>query len=260
MLHCSGRTKAVIQSSESQEKFCIAQNATGGGSAEFQLCKMITLAKLDRKMAEQATGSGPSVDEARISRLPFPDQVDVRAIEGLRPLLLTRWAELAGKLGQLGNEPPLIFLSAAVLAVGVIGGRPALRRAAVRMATAHFFTILFKEWGKNHVDRSRPEEQLKDGHYHRTSGHSKDPDLRSFPSGHTAGAVAVARAFSRDVPHYARPAQSAAALIGLLQIVRRAHYPGDIIVGGLGGVAAEKIASFAIDRLKVPGFGRNATS
>jgi len=82
-----------------------------------------------------------------------------------------------------------------------------------------------------------------------SSGHSRDADLRSFPSGHTAGALAVARAFSRDYPRYTKPLLAAAAVVGALQVPRRAHYPGDVLAGAVAGAVAEKIASFVIDQL-----------
>lgn len=192
--------------------------------------------------------------EARTKALTLPERIDIRAIERLRPFLQARLARQIGKLGQAGDEPPLFIASAALFAAGLIARRPDLERAAIRMALAHLFTIGIKEWGKNHVDRSRPDQQLKQGSYHMALGRSRDPALRSFPSGHSAGAVAVARAFGRDVPRHADAAAFTAVLIGALQVVRRAHYPGDVIVGALAGVVAEKVASALLDRVKLPGF------
>ena len=202
-------------------------------------------------------GKGPltqarKLPESRIEQLSFPERCDVRAIETLRPLLQRRETRLLGQLGQLGNEPPLLLFSAGLFVGGWWARRPILQRAAVRMALAHLFSIGFKEWGKNHVDRSRPDEQLKEGRYRMAWGHSRDPALRSFPSGHTAGALAVARAFSRDVPLHGKPALIAAGLIGALQVVRRAHYPGDVVVGAIGGAICERIATFLVDRIDVP--------
>lgn len=189
--------------------------------------------------------------QQRIEKLSLPERVDVEIIEKLRPLLQKPAVRRLGKLGELGDEPPLLLISATLLVGGTLARKPPLQRAAIRMALAHLIAIGFKEWGKNNVDRSRPDEQLKEGRYHMAKGHSRDADLRSFPSGHTAGALAVARAFSRDYPRYTRPVLAAAAVIGALQVPRRAHYPGDVVAGGVAGAVAERIATFIIDRLRL---------
>ena len=181
--------------------------------------------------------------------MSLPERVDVKLIEKMRPVLQKPAVRKLGELGNLGNEPPLLAISAALLIGGTFGRRPALQRAAIRMALAHLVAIGLKELGKNNVDRTRPDEQLKQGTYHMSAGHSRDSDLRSFPSGHTAGALAVARAFSRDYPRYTKPVLAAAAVIGALQVPRRAHYPGDVVAGALAGAVAEKVASFIINRL-----------
>ena len=185
----------------------------------------------------------------RIEQLSLPERVDVEIIEKMRPLLQKPAVQSLGKAGNLGDEPPLLSLSAGLLLAGTLARKPPLQRAGIRMALAHLIAIGFKEWGKNNVDRSRPDEQLKKGSYHMALGHSRDAELRSFPSGHTAGALAVARAFSRDYPRYTKPVLAAAAVIGALQVPRRAHYPGDVVAGALAGMVAEKLASFVIDRL-----------
>jgi membrane-associated phospholipid phosphatase len=75
-------------------------------------------------------------------------------------------------------------------------------------------------------------------------GGSRDPELRSFPSGHTAGAVAMARAVARDYPDTASAAYLAAAVVGALQIPRRAHFAGDVLAGAAVGIAAEAMATW----------------
>lgn len=187
--------------------------------------------------------------ERRIRQLSLPERVDVEIVEKMRPVLEKPAARRLGKLGELGDEPPLLALSGALFVGGLVARRPAMQRAAIRMALAHLIAIGIKEWGKNNVDRTRPAEQLSAGTYHMSMGHSRDADLRSFPSGHTAGAIAVARAFARDYPRYTRPVIAAAAVIGALQVPRGAHYPGDVVAGGAAGAVAEKIANFIIDRV-----------
>lgn len=192
--------------------------------------------------------SAQSLAPRRIKQLSLPERIDVGIVEHMRQFLLNPTIEKIGKLGNAGDEPPLLAISAALLIGGTLAGTRPLQRAAIRMALAHLIAIGLKEWGKNNVDRTRPDEQLKSGTYHMSAGHSRDADLRSFPSGHTAGALAVARAFSRDYPRYTKPALAAAAAIGALQVPRRAHYPGDVVAGAVAGVIAERIATFIINR------------
>ena len=70
-------------------------------------------------------------------------------------------------------------------------------------------------------------------------GRKRSKEETSFPSGHSAGAIAVARAFAREYPEYRAPALGAAGLIALAQIPRCAHYPSDVGAGLAVGVAAE---------------------
>ncbi len=110
------------------------------------------------------------------------------------------------------------------------------------MLAAERIAIAFKEYGKNHIDRSRPKALLSKDRYLMRRGTSNKAALRAFPSGHTAGAVAIARALSRDYP-VAPAAYATAAALGLLQVVRRAHWPGDVVVGAGLGLLAEMIAN-----------------
>jgi membrane-associated phospholipid phosphatase len=53
--------------------------------------------------------------------------------------------------------------------------------------------------------------------------------------------VALARAIAHDYPVW-RPAYVTAAVLGLLQVVRRAHWPGDVMAGAGLGLVAEAVA------------------
>jgi len=212
-----------------------------------------TRALLKRLLSKATEAKLPNhqLPEQRISKLSLPERIDVRIIEKMRPILQRPVAGKIGKFGNLGDEPPLLTISAVLLAAGTLGRKPALQRAGIRMLLAHLVAIGLKELGKNNIDRTRPDKQLKIGAYHMSAGHSRDPEQRSFPSGHTAGAIAVARAFSRDYPRHAKAAIGVAAIVGALQVPRRAHYPGDVVAGAIAGVIAEKIASCAIDLLRL---------
>jgi membrane-associated phospholipid phosphatase len=148
---------------------------------------------------------------------------------------------LLSMLSDAGDQPQLRSLSGALIAGGLLSRRPRLARAGVRMLVAHEAATAIKNFIKNRVDRARPRSarSARDSEVRKGSDTSKEQT--SFPSGHTAGATAVAQAFAREFPEHAAPARAAAALIGLAQVPRCAHYPSDVGVGAVIGVAAEAI-------------------
>jgi undecaprenyl-diphosphatase len=75
------------------------------------------------------------------------------------------------------------------------------------------------------------------------------PNSRSFPSGHTAAAVAFASGVARELPLAGVPLQALAALVGYSRVHTGVHYPGDVVGGALlGGLIAE-LATGVIIRL-----------
>ena len=185
----------------------------------------------------------------RRARLSVLERVDIAALETMRPLIESRWGRRLGALGNLADEPPMLGLSAGMVLAGVIGRTPRLRRAGMRMLAAHGIAIALKELGKNNIDRSRPDALLRKNRYRMRLGHSRDAKLRSFPSGHTAAAIALAGAMSREYPKARGPAYLAAAVMGGLQVLRRAHFPGDVAAGALLGMAARMAGNVATDAL-----------
>ena len=79
-----------------------------------------------------------------------------------------------------------------------------------------------------------------------------------FPSGHTAGAVAVARACARHYPPARAPAYAWAAGVAAAQVPRCAHYPSDVAGGALVGLAAEAAADRLLLALVRAGSGGRA--
>jgi membrane-associated phospholipid phosphatase len=172
------------------------------------------------------------------------EKADLEAIRLLEPWLRTRHARIAGAIGNIGDQPPLRALAGAVIATAAVRRDERLMDSGWHMLLAHQIATVFKTIGKDNVDRTRPRRLLAEGEYDMKRGTSRDPGLRSFPSGHTAGAAAMACAVARDYPRNARAAYLSAAAIGLLQIPRRAHFPGDVLAGVLVGLAAESIAAW----------------
>lgn len=152
-------------------------------------------------------------------------------------------------VADLGDQPPLRILCGSVIAVGLIGGDRRLLRTGVRMLAAHTLATLAKDFVKKRVDRTRPRSAAKPGKDARARrGRDESKEETSFPSGHSAGAAAVARAFARDYPEHQLPAYGGAAVLALAQIPRCAHYPTDVGAGVAIGAASE-LAVDAVFRL-----------
>jgi membrane-associated phospholipid phosphatase len=156
---------------------------------------------------------------------------------------------------ELGDQPQMLTLSGSVLAIGLIGRDRRLAGAGARMIAAHLLATLAKNFVKRRVDRTRPRS-AKGKYGHRIKpGRSEAKEKTSFPSGHSAGAIAVARAFARHYPEHKRAALGGAGLIALAQIPRSAHYPTDVVAGLAIGLAAEK----AVDAI-LPARRRSVTA
>jgi undecaprenyl-diphosphatase len=79
------------------------------------------------------------------------------------------------------------------------------------------------------------------------------PGSRSFPSGHTAAAVAFASGVGRVMPAAGAPLHVLAAAVGYSRVHTGVHYPGDVVAGALIGAAIGDATTRALargDRLK----------
>jgi membrane-associated phospholipid phosphatase len=94
---------------------------------------------------------------------------------------------------------------------------------------------------KRVVVRTRPHVLADEGRYETGWLGPTDGPHSSFPSGHTADAVAAARALVRVYPEAKLPAYAAAVAVAVIQIPRCAHYPSDVTAGAAVGIAAEAL-------------------
>lgn len=58
-----------------------------------------------------------------------------------------------------------------------------------------------------------------------------EPDRFSFPSGHSAAAMAIAVGYAIAFPSLTVPLIAIALLVGASRVVLGVHYPGDVLVG-----------------------------
>jgi membrane-associated phospholipid phosphatase len=173
---------------------------------------------------------------------------DEAAAKAALPYKGSRGVRMLEHVADLGDQPPLRALCGAVIAAGLVTRNRRLALTGVRMLAAHTLATLAKDFVKHRVDRTRPRSIHKAGKDHRPEKGTKTAkEETSFPSGHSAGAAAVARAFARDYPEYAAQAYAAAGVLALAQIPRCAHYPTDVGAGVAIGVAVEALsgATFA---------------
>ncbi len=166
-----------------------------------------------------------------------------RFFEPYTDTLPTRALDL---LSKLGDQPELRFIAGSLLVAGTLGGKDRLVRAGSRMLIAHEGATVVKDLMKTNIDRTRPRSAKREAKKPKKGDHTAK-EKTSFPSGHSAGAIAAARAFSREFPEYGPGAIGAAAVVAASQVPRCAHYPTDVAAGLLVGLLIEGITNAAWD-------------
>ena len=189
-------------------------------------------------MTSSTNPRAPAPDEiSEVERFDLDVAVEVRH-QHRNPFV--RWA---GKASEIADQPQLLAVCGCVVAAGLLGGRPALTRTGLRMLAAFGIATGMKSWLKARIRRTRPKAALDKGRYEMEAAESHDGDEGSFPSGHTAGAVAVAGAVASEHPRLALPAFGLAAAIAAIQVPRGKHYPSDLAAGFAVGLAATALAA-----------------
>jgi membrane-associated phospholipid phosphatase len=181
----------------------------------------------------------PSAWLAEVGRL---DLAIYEAVAG------TATPRLDGALRRLSRAADYSRLSiSSALLLATIGGARGRRAAASGLAcvatTATIVNVAVKPLGR----RRRPDRGAGGVP---SARQVRMPGSRSFPSGHTAAAVAFATGVARVLPAAGLPLQSLAAVVGYSRVHTGVHYPGDVLAGALlGAVIAELTASKLADRL-----------
>ena len=173
------------------------------------------------------------------------EQAEISLVQRLSPLrdhpVLTRLEPLS----KMADQPPMLWLSAAVLGFGLAARRPRAAEAGLRMLGSILLATAIKSAVKGAVKRTRPHVVLDEGRYRSDTGGSDDKGEQSFPSGHTADAVSAARAVVRVWPQAAFPAYGLAGAVAALQPARAKHYPSDVAAGAAIGALAEGLVDGA---------------
>lgn len=147
------------------------------------------------------------------------------------------------RLSQAANHSKISIGLALALA---LAGGPKGRRAAVRgMASVGMTSAVVNLAFKPLTRRRRPDRR---GVFAAGRPRVRMPTTRSFPSGHTAAAFAFATGVGQEVNWAGPPLYALAALVGYSRVHTGVHYPLDVIVGALAGVALGELTGAGIDR------------
>ena len=166
-------------------------------------------------------------------------RADAHAVDAVAPYREIAPVKALSIASEVGDQPQLRLICAGLIAAGLLRSDGRMSRAGLRMLVAHELTTLAKNFAKDRVDRTRPRSAQSLAHRKIKPGNSSAKEESSFPSGHSAGAVAVARAFAREYPEHAGTALAAAGLVAAAQVPRCAHYLSDVAAGLALGVSAE---------------------
>jgi membrane-associated phospholipid phosphatase len=173
------------------------------------------------------------------------EKADIAVAEHAAEVTDSRVVKVLGAASDIADQPPLVAISLAIVAIGLVARRPLVAIAGARMLAAHALATGIKTVVKRSVDRTRPHVLAEEGTYLVRKGHERDSRYNSFPSGHTAGAVAIAEAAGRSLPRMAWPLRAWAATMAAIQIPRCAHYPSDIAAGALIGLGSDRAVRLA---------------
>ena len=148
--------------------------------------------------------------------------------------------------GEIGDQGPLYLLCAALFVAGLAARERRLAGSGISMLVAIGAADLSKRLVKSFVRRSRPHVLLDEGDYKADTGGSEEKQEQSFPSGHTAGSGAAARALSRNFPAAGAAAGAAAVAIGISRVAKGAHWPLDVAAGAVIGLGAEALSAMLL--------------
>jgi len=181
-------------------------------------------------------------------------KIDKKAKALFKPYKDSAPVKVLDTLGDVGDQLQLRVLCSGLIGLGVLRADWRMMRAGVRMLLAHELATFVKGVVKERVDRTRPRSTQSRKASRPHKGRSTAKEQQSFPSGHSAGAVAVASAFASVYPAYRAPAMAAAGAVALVQVPTCAHYPSDVAAGSAIGAASNgalTLAGRALRRMAV---------
>jgi undecaprenyl-diphosphatase len=151
--------------------------------------------------------------------------------------------EVMRRVSRAADYSRLWLCSAALLAAagGATGRRAAVHGLASTAVTSALVNLVLKPLGR----RRRPDRRTHDVPLAR---HVRMPRSTSFPSGHAASAFAFATGVATASPEAGIPLYGAASVVSYSRVHTGVHYPLDVIVGAVTGVAVAPLATRAVER------------
>lgn len=169
------------------------------------------------------------------------EELDAAVADALLPHAGEAAVRAIGTISDLSDQEPLYAAAAGTLATAIMLRDGPTWRAGTRVLAAHLLATALRGVVKKMVDRTRPDAAAERGEYVLRKGRRHDSDFNSFPSGHAAGAVAVALAVGRDYPAARLPALALAGSAGAAQVLRSKHFVTDVAAGAAIGIVAEAL-------------------
>jgi membrane-associated phospholipid phosphatase len=179
--------------------------------------------------------------------------LDHKVHEAVKASRFSAGVKVISKLSDVGDQPQLRLLCAGMIVAGIVRKDGRMVIAGTRMLLAHEVATVAKTAIKDRIDRTRPRSAGDEQQEKPQAGHDKGKEESSFPSGHSAGAMAVSSAYAAVYPARTVPALLVAGAVGAAQIPRCAHYPTDVGAGLALGAAANGVVGLLWRALKATG-------
>ncbi|WP_077800674.1 phosphatase PAP2 family protein [Streptomyces sp. JHA26] len=166
---------------------------------------------------------------------------DLRAVDGAlyAAVASTHTPALDRSLRRLSRAADHSKISLGIAAALALGGARARGAALVGVGAVAISSTAANLLGKRLVRRPRPDREAARVTVDR---YVPMPASASFPSGHTASAVAFATAVGMVLPAAAAPLGALATAVGYSRVHTGVHYPGDVVAGAVLGVAGAATA------------------
>ena len=119
-------------------------------------------------------------------------ELDHRAHTAFEPFGDTPPIKALDLFSKLGDQPELRLISSALLVAGIFARSDRMVRAGARMLIAHEAATFVKDRMKVQIDRKRPRSANHRHEKKPKKGKHTAKEMTSFPSGHSAGAIAAA--------------------------------------------------------------------
>ncbi len=191
-------------------------------------------AQSDNDSSQPGVGGSLSDILAELQRL---DLAVYRAIEQTRTPSID--APLR-RISKMANQSKLWFAIATMLFA--FGGRSGRHAALTGLAAIALNSFVVNLPLKAIAHRPRPDRDTADDLRERQV---RMPTSRSFPSGHSASAFAFATVVSSFKPEFGLGLRGLATVVAYSRIHCGVHYPGDVVVGSLVGIAVGESAALA---------------